>query len=114
MFELLGMNRTNGKTASSESNTGELQNCITVIGRGVPSNFEFSVAGDIKMMSENPVKEATVVTKNAVEGSIDIGVQRFRFSGELANIHVADWNGVEGGESPSTPTIHIEYGVPER
>jgi len=110
------MTRINGKAASSESNTEQLPNCITVVGRGVPSNFEFSVAGDIEMMSENenPVKEATVVTENAVEGSIDVGVQRFRFSGELANIHVADWNGVEGGESPSTPTIHIEYGVPER
>ncbi|MFD1564578.1 hypothetical protein ACFR99_13600 [Haloarchaeobius amylolyticus] len=108
------MTRTNGKTASSESNTEQLPNRITVVGRGVPSNFEFSVAGDIEMMSEDPVEEATVVTKNAVEGSIEVGVQRFRFSGELANIHVADWNGMEGGESPSTPTIHVDYGVSDR
>jgi len=108
------MTRTNGKTTPSESNTELLPNCITVVGRGVPSNFELSVAGDIEMMSEDPVKEATVVTKNAVEGSIDVGVQRFRFSGELANIHVTDWNGVEGGESASTPTIHVDYGTPDR
>ncbi|MFD1562167.1 hypothetical protein ACFR99_01080 [Haloarchaeobius amylolyticus] len=87
---------------------------MTVVGRGVPSNFEFSVAGDIEMMSEDPVEEATVVTKNAVEGAIDVGGQRFRFSDELANVHVTDWNGVEGGESPSTPTIHIDYGAPDR
>ena len=108
------MKCTNGKTASSESNTDQLPNCITVVGRGVPSNFEFSVAGDIEMVSEDPVEEATVVTKNAVESSIDVGVQRFRFSGELANIHVADWNGVEGEESPSTPTIHVDFAVSDR
>ena len=108
------MTRTNGKTASSESNTKQLPNRITVVGRGVPSNFEFAVAGDIEMMSEDPVEETTVVTKNAVEGSIEVGIQRFRFSGELANIHVTDWNGMEGGESPSTPTIHVDYGTPGR
>ncbi len=107
------MTRTNGNTESSDSETDHLPNRITVVGRGVPSNFEFSVAGDIEMIRDDPVEEATIVTENAVEGSIDVGVQRFRFSGELANIHVTDWNGVEDAESPSTPTIHVDYGVPE-
>ncbi|MFA9504928.1 hypothetical protein ACERIM_19400 [Natrinema sp. H-ect1] len=108
------MTRTNSNPVSNSSNTDHLPNRITVVGRGVPSNFEFSVAGDIEMMTADPVKEATVVTKNVVEGSIEVGVQRFRFSGELANIRVGDWNGVEGAESASTPTIHVDYGVPER
>lgn len=109
-----GMTRTTGKPVSSESKAKQLPNRITVVGRGVPLNFEFSVAGDIEMMAADPVEEATVVTKKAVEGSIEVGVQRFRFSGELANIHVVDWNGVKGAESPSTPTIHVEYGAPDR
>jgi len=108
------MTRTNSNPVSNASNTDHLPNRITVVGRGVPSNFELSVAGGIEMMTADPVKEATVVTKNAAEGSIEVGVQRFRFSGELANIHVTDWNGVEGAESASTPTIHVDYGVPER
>lgn len=102
------------QTQSEISEESRLPNLVTIVGRGVPSNFEFSVADEIEMMADNPVAEGTVVTESAVEGSIDTGVQRFRFSGELANIRVVDWNGVEGAESPSTPTVHVSYGVRER
>lgn len=108
------MTRLTGETDSIKADSEQLPNRITVVGRGVPSNFEFSVAGVIEMIAEDPVEEATIVTENTVEGSIEVGVQQFRFSGELANIHVVDWNGVAGAESPTTPVIHVDYGTPGR
>ena len=92
----------------------QLPNLVTVVGRGVPSNVEISVDGDIELVGDDPLEEAIVVSGGTAEGAIDVGVWRFRFSGELANVHVVDWNGVEGADSASTPTVHVEYGVPER
>lgn len=98
----------------NESEDGQLPNLITVVGRGIPSNFELSVAGDIEMITDDPVKEATIVSDGVVEGSIEVGVQQFRFSGQLANVRTVDWNGIEGMEAESTPTVHVNYGVSER
>lgn len=97
----------------NRSEDGQLSNLITVVGRGVPSSFEFSVEGDIEMIAEDPADEATIITDGAVEGAIEVGVQQFRFSGELANIRTVDWNGVEGAEARGTPTIHVNYSVPD-
>lgn len=105
---------THGTTVEKQSSDSQLQNIVTIIGRGVPSNFEITVSGEIKMVAGNPVEEATVVSNGVAEGSIDVGVQRFRFSGECANMRVIDWNGVPAPESASTPTIHVDYAVPER
>ncbi|UHQ98106.1 hypothetical protein HYG81_21215 (plasmid) [Natrinema zhouii] len=91
-----------------------MANIVTVIGRGVPSNYEISVDGDIEPVETDSFEKPTVVSKHAVEGTIETGVQRFRFSGELANVHVLDWNGTAASESPSTPEVHIDYGVPNR
>jgi len=91
-----------------------LTNSITIIGRGVPSNYEISVAGTIEMVSTDSLEEAVIVSEQTAEGSIETGVQRFRFSGEMANVHVVDWNGVPAPESPSTPEVHVDYGVPVR
>lgn len=93
------------------ANSDELPNLVTIVGRGVPSNFELAVDGDIEMVGGDPSAEATVVTEKTAEGAIDVGVRRFRFSGEMANVRLVDWNGVEAPESPSTPTVHVEYGV---
>lgn len=98
----------------NESEDEQLPNLITVVGRGVPSNFEFSVTGDIEMIAEDPGEEATIVSEKVAEGSLEVGVQQFRFSGQLSNVHVGDWNSVEGTESASTPTVHVDYGRPER
>lgn len=91
-----------------------MTNIVTVIGRGVPSNYEISVDGDIEPVEADSLEKPTVVSEHAVEGTIETGVQRFRFSGELANVHVLDWNGTAASESPSTPEVHIDYGVPGR
>lgn len=92
----------------------ELPNLITIVGRGVPSNFELAVDGDLELVDADPLEEALILTGSVVEGSIDVGVYRFRFSGELANVHVIDWNGVDAADSVSTPTVHVDYGVPAR
>lgn len=92
----------------------KMTNYVTVIGRGVPSNYEISVDGDIEPVEADSLEESTVVSEHAVEGTIETGVHRFQFSGELANVHVLDWNGTAASESPSTPEVHVDYGVPGR
>ena len=91
-----------------------LPHLVTIVGRGVPSNYEITVNGDIELVGADPLEEATVVTDHSAEGAVDTGVMRFRFSGELANVHVVDWNGVAAPDSPSTPEVHVDYGVPAR
>lgn len=95
--------------------TGEnLPNLVTIVGRGVPSNYEITVNGDIELVGADPLEEATVVTDHSAEGAVDTGVMRFRFSGEMADIRIVDWNGIAAPNSPSTPDVHIDYGVPAR
>lgn len=91
----------------------ELPNSITIVGRGVPANFELTVTGDLEMMADDPVAEGTVVSGTTAEGAIDAGVARFRFAGEMANVNLVDWNGVEAPASASTPTVHVQYGTHE-
>jgi len=93
---------------------GNLTNSITIIGRGVPSNYEISVDGAIEMINADPDRKAVIVSEQTAEGAIDTGVDRFRFSGEMANVHLVDWNGTPAPASPSTPEVHIDYSVPAR
>lgn len=92
----------------------DLPNLVTIIGRGVPSNYEITVDGDIELVGADPLEEATVVTDHSAEGAVDTGVMRFRFSGEMADIRIVDWNGIAAPNSPSTPAVHIDYGVPAK
>ncbi|WP_435551814.1 hypothetical protein [Natrinema sp. CGMCC1.2065] len=94
--------------------TQTLPNLVTIVGRGVPSNFEISVDGDLEMLADDPVAEGTVVSGGVAEGAIDVGVQRFRFSGQMANVRLVDWNGNEAADSASVPTVHVEYGSTQR
>ena len=89
-----------------------LPNLVTIVGRGVPSNYEITVEGSIELVGADPLAEATVVTEHTAEGAVDTGITRFRFSGQMANIRLVDWNGVPAPESPSTPNVHIDYNVP--
>jgi hypothetical protein len=91
-----------------------LPNLVTIVGRGVPSNFEIAVDGTLEPLADDPVADGTVVAGSVAEGAIDVGVERFRFSGEMANVRLVDWNGTEAPDSASVPTVHVEYGAPER
>lgn len=88
-----------------------LPHLVTIIGRGVPSNYEITVDGSIELVGADPLEEATIVSEHAAEGAIETGVLRFRFSGQMANVRLVDWNGVPAPESPSTPDVHIDYGI---
>jgi len=94
--------------------TDTLPNLVTIVGRGVPSNYEIAVDGELEMLADDPVAEGTVVSGDVAEGAIDVGVQRFRFSGQMANVRLVDWNGNEAADSASVPTVHVEYGAPNR
>ncbi|WP_226482861.1 hypothetical protein [Natrinema amylolyticum] len=92
----------------------KLPNLVTIVGRGVPSNYEITVDGEIEMMNADHREEATIISGGTVEGSIEVGVQRYRFSGQMANVRLVDWNGIEAPDSPSTPAVNIEYGAAKR
>jgi len=98
--------------ASTESE--QLPNLVTIVGRGVPSSFELTVDGEMEMDADDPLAEGTIVSGSVAEGSIDVGVQRFRFEGQVTNVRLVDWNGVPAPESASTPEVHVDYGVPQR
>lgn len=98
-------------TAELDANTtdsgDELPNQITVVGRGTPASFELTVSGEIEPAE---AEQTALVSNHAVEGAVETGVVQFRFSGEMANVHIADLNGFGWDDSPSSPTIHVEYG----
>ena len=89
----------------------DLPHRVTIVGRDVPSSYEISVDGEIMMVDAEHCAEATIGSGGTAEGTIEVGVDRFRFSGQLANVHLVDWNGVPAPASPSPPDVHIDYGV---
>ena len=95
--------------ARDTQETNHLPNLVTLVGRGVPSAFEIAVDGQIELVGGDPAAEAMVVTDGVAEGTIDVGVWQFRFSGEMANVHLVDWNGVPAPDSPSTPHVTVSY-----
>lgn len=108
------MARNTSQTGSGTAADQQLPHLVTIVGRGVPSNFELAVAGELEPIGADPLEEAIIASESVAEGTIDVGVYRFRFSGELINIHVVDWNGVDAAMSPSTPAVHVDYGVATR
>ena len=103
------------RSQTAQTDDEPLPNLVTIVGRGVPSKFEIAVDGELEMVgADDPAAEATVVSEKVAEGTIDVGVQRFRFSGEMANVRLVDWNGVPAPESQHTPNVHVDYNVPQR
>ncbi|SEH18059.1 hypothetical protein SAMN04487967_3584 [Natronorubrum sediminis] len=96
------------------TDTQSLPNCVTIVGRGVPSSFELTVDGELEVDGEQSDENLPVVSGSVAEGTIDVGVQRFRFDGQVTNIHLVDWNGVPAPESASVPTVHVDYGAAKR
>ena len=99
------------KTNESTDKDDPLPNLVTIVGRGIPSNFELTVDGELEIVEDSSPDEGTVVSGSSAEGTVDVGITRLRFSGELANVRVVDWNGIEAADSPSTPAVHIDYGL---
>ncbi|WP_254524315.1 hypothetical protein [Natrinema caseinilyticum] len=64
---------------------------LTLVGNGSAANYEITVDGMIDTVASNDSDEyATVVSDNTVEGSIECGAQRFKFSGTLTDVTFLD------------------------
>ncbi len=100
--------------AQAPTTMDALPNLVTIVGRGVPSQFELAVDGRLEPAGDESATGGTVVTEKVAEGTIETGVRRFRFVGDLTNVRLVDWNGVAAPDSPSTPTVHVDYNVPSR
>lgn len=96
------------------ASNSKLPNQVTLIGRGVPANYEICTEGAIRETDSESDDDGTIVSGQAVEGVIETGVKRFRFAGQMVNVHLVDWNGTPAPESPSTPIVHVDYGVSDR
>lgn len=102
------------RTRADSTEPEPLPNRVTIVGRGVPSSYEITVDGEIEMDADDSTAEATIVSGGVAEGAIEVGVERFRFSGQVTNVRVVDWNGVPAPDSASVPDVHVDFGVPER
>lgn len=88
----------------------DMPNLVTVVGHGLASSYEITVDGKIAMIDAGDHEGAALISGGAAEGTIDAGVQRFQFSGQMANVQLLDSTGEEVTTSQSTPTVNIEYG----
>ena len=82
-----------------------LPNLVTVVGQGSPSSFELTVDGDIEMLADDPLEEATVISGTTAEGAIDVGVQQFRFSGDMTTVTFIG----DDSRAEKKATVHVEY-----
>ena len=73
------------------SDYGEDQpHVLTVVGNGSPASYEVSVDGTIDPALGDDSESTTVLSENTAEGSIERGVQRFRFSGTISDFTFVD------------------------
>lgn len=93
----------------SLTNTSLLPNQVTIVGHGVPTSYEITVDGQIEMVADDPLEEATIVSGSAVETAIESGVHRFRFSAGMATVTFVDDDSTAPSDSPA---VHVEYDVP--
>ncbi|MDJ1432566.1 hypothetical protein [Halostagnicola sp. A-GB9-2] len=61
---------------------------LTIGGCETPSNFEITVDGTIKPISEDPFEDAIIASGTTVEGAVDSDHLEFQFSGEVTDITV--------------------------
>ncbi|MHC3439071.1 hypothetical protein ACYJ1Y_13460 [Natrialbaceae archaeon A-gly3] len=100
-------------TGAVNATGDDLPNLLTVVGQGAPSSYEITVDGEIEMVADDHVEEATIVSGTAVEGAIVEGEQQFRFSGDLTDVTFVD-RGVTGVTPAAVPNVHVDYGAPEQ
>lgn len=99
-------NRTEPST-----DTDDRPNVITVVGMGIPSSYEITVDGTIEPAPDHPERSRATVSGSAVEGSVDVGIARFRFSGDLTSVNfVGRGDRYEPG-SPYVPRVSVDYNV---
>jgi len=73
------------------SDYGEGQpHVLTVVGNGSPASYEVSVDGTIDRVLGDNSGATTLLSESTAEGSIERGVQRFRFSGVVSDFTFVD------------------------
>ncbi|MXV63309.1 hypothetical protein GS429_14790 [Natronorubrum sp. JWXQ-INN-674] len=76
-----------GEAVDTDDYADELERVLTVVGNGSPASYEVDVSGGIKKLAWDDFGDQTnVVSTGTVEGSIESGVQRFRFSGSVTDL----------------------------
>lgn len=89
-------------------------NTLTIIGHDAPSSFEITVDGTIELVDDNDDGEsATVVSGSSVEGTIETGTLRFRFTGDLVDVTFVDCE-ITGLAPGAVPNVHVDYAAPEQ
>ncbi|QLG48572.1 right-handed parallel beta-helix repeat-containing protein [Natrinema halophilum] len=81
----------NGEQVDPADYGDEQPHVLTLVGNGSSANYEITVDGTIDTVAGDDSEEyATVMSGNTVEGSIERGAQRFRFSGALTDVTFLD------------------------
>ncbi|QSW99420.2 hypothetical protein [Haloterrigena alkaliphila] len=83
----------NGEPVDPADYGDDLPHILTIVGNGSESSYEVAVDGTIDtMVGDASEAEANLLSDSVASGSIETGVHRFRFSGELA-----DFTFISGG-----------------
>lgn len=104
---------TDSPTATIAATTRDADpssNTLTIIGRGTPSSFEITVDGAIELLDDDAL--ATVISGSTVEGTVETGTLRFRFTGDLADVTFVDRR-ITGLSPGAVPNVHVDYAAPE-
>lgn len=86
-------------------------NALTIVGHGSPTSFEITVDGEIEPL-EGDLPDATTVSGSTVEGTIESGTLRFRFTGDLADVTFVDRR-ITGLDPGEVPNVHVDYATSE-
>ncbi|WP_076144434.1 right-handed parallel beta-helix repeat-containing protein [Natrinema saccharevitans] len=76
----------NGDQVDPADYGDERPHVLTLVGNGSAANYEISVDGTIDAAVGDDAAASATISENTVDGSIDRGVQRFRFSGTVSDI----------------------------
>ena len=98
---------------SPGDSTGPHTNTLTIIGRDSPSSFEITVDGEIDLLTDDNDANATVISGSTVEGTIETGIVRFRFTGDLTDVTFIDRE-ITGLSPAAAPNVHVDYPAPEQ
>ena len=96
--------------AATTRDADPASNTLTIIGHGTPSSFEITVDGTIELV-EDDSESATILSGSTVEGTIETGMLRFRFTGDLADVTFVDRR-ITGLSPGAVPNVHVDYAAP--
>lgn len=105
---------TDSPTATIAATTRDADpssNTLTIIGHETPSSFEITVDGTIELVDDDG-ESATIVSGSSVEGTIETGTLRFRFTGDLVDVTFVDRR-ITGLAPGAVPNVHVDYAAPE-